>query len=165
MRRQCLAERFLDVPGQDLKLGHIVIDHEDRELRDLIRSCTERIEGLDQSSQEALAAYLRRRQVNAQPLFAMTRSSILDLDSMTSNETIIFCPANHSPPIVVAPYPGAPGYEAVAMCLAPPEVRARTEGSLRGGLRCEFDVCLALARSGQESASMARRLLLLAAQI
>jgi DNA-binding transcriptional MerR regulator len=86
-------------------------------------------QGLDQTSQEALAAYLRRRQVNALPLFAMTRSSsILDLDCMTSNETIIFCPANHNPPITVAPYPGAPGYEAVAMCLAPPEVRARTEG-------------------------------------
>jgi hypothetical protein len=28
----------------------------------------------------------------------------------------------------VAPYPGAPGYEAVATCLASPEVRARNEG-------------------------------------
>lgn len=27
-----------------------------------------------------------------------------------------------------APYPGTPGYEAVATCLASPEVRARTEG-------------------------------------
>ena len=38
------------------------------------------------------------------------------------------CPANHSPPTLVAPYPGAIGYEAVATCLATPEVRARTEG-------------------------------------
>jgi hypothetical protein len=31
-------------------------------------------------------------------------------------------------PSRVAPYPGAPGYEAVATCLASPEVRARTAG-------------------------------------
>jgi hypothetical protein len=37
-------------------------------------------------------------------------------------------PANHSPPICVAPFPGASGYEAVATCLAAPEVRARTAG-------------------------------------
>jgi hypothetical protein len=36
--------------------------------------------------------------------------------------------ASLSPPFRVAPYPGAPGYEAVATCLASPEVRARTEG-------------------------------------
>jgi hypothetical protein len=45
-----------------------------------------------------------------------------------ANEAIILCPANHSPPTRVAPYPAAPGYEAVATCLASPEVRARTEG-------------------------------------
>jgi hypothetical protein len=28
----------------------------------------------------------------------------------------------------VLPYPGAPGYETVASCLAAPDVRARTEG-------------------------------------
>jgi hypothetical protein len=44
------------------------------------------------------------------------------------SEAIIFCPANHSPPISVVPYPGARGYEAVAICLASPEVRARTDG-------------------------------------
>ena len=44
------------------------------------------------------------------------------------DETIILCPANHSPPTSVAPFPGAPGYEAAATCLASPEVRARTEG-------------------------------------
>jgi hypothetical protein len=45
-----------------------------------------------------------------------------------TDEVIILCPANHSPPMQVAPYPGAPGFEAVATCLASPEVRARTEG-------------------------------------
>jgi hypothetical protein len=34
-----------------------------------------------------------------------------------------------SPPTRVAPYLGAPGYEAVATCLASPEVRARTARS------------------------------------
>jgi len=47
---------------------------------------------------------------------------------MGADEAIILCPANHSPPTRVAPYPGAPGFEAVATCLASPEVRARTEG-------------------------------------
>ena len=45
-----------------------------------------------------------------------------------STAAIILCPANHSVPTRVAPYPGAPGYEAVATCLASPDVRARTEG-------------------------------------
>ena len=45
LRRQRLAEHFLDGLGQHLKLGHIVIDHEDRELGDLIRPGAERIEG------------------------------------------------------------------------------------------------------------------------
>jgi DNA-binding transcriptional MerR regulator len=87
-------------------------------------------QGLDQATQEALIIYLRQRaKVGARPLFLMTRSSsILDLEAMGSDETIILCPANHSPPIRVAPYPGAPGYEAVMTCLATPEVRARTAG-------------------------------------
>ena len=56
---------------------------------------------------------------------------------MGPNELIILCPANHSPPSFVAPYPGAPGYEAVATCLATPEVRARTDGviAMRPGNR------------------------------
>ena len=67
--------------------------------------------------------------LGARPLFLLTRSSaILDLAAMGPDEAIIFCPANHSPPISVAPYPGAAGYEAVATCLASPDVRARTEG-------------------------------------
>ncbi|MBN9277934.1 MAG: hypothetical protein J0I57_09925, partial [Hyphomicrobium sp.] len=61
--------------------------------------------------------------------FLLTRSDlILDLESAGADESIILCPANHSPPRLVVPYCGAPGYEAVATCLAPPDVRARTEG-------------------------------------
>jgi DNA-binding transcriptional MerR regulator len=86
-------------------------------------------QGLDQATQEALIAHLRRRAPDARPLFFLTRSNaILDLDAVGSNEAIIFCPANHNPPTFVTPYPGAPGYEAVATCLASPEVRARTHG-------------------------------------
>lgn len=85
--------------------------------------------GLDQATQEALIASLRRRGPAARPLFFLTRSSaILDLEAVGADEAIILCPANHSKPTRVAPYRGAPGYEAVATCLASPEVRARTEG-------------------------------------
>jgi len=88
-------------------------------------------QGLDQATQEALIAWLRRRGTGAKPLFLLTRSSaILDLALIGEDEAIILCPANHSPPSRVAPYPGAPGYEAVATCLASPEVRARTEGTI-----------------------------------
>jgi len=86
-------------------------------------------QGLDQATQEALIAHLRRRGPGARPLFLLTRScAILDLAAVGAHEAIILCPANHSPPTRVAPYPGTPGYEAVATCLASPEVRARTEG-------------------------------------
>lgn len=86
-------------------------------------------EGLDKATQEALIAHLRRRGPQAPPLFFLTRSSsILDLEAVGAGETIIFCPANHSVPLCVAPYPGTPGYEALASCLASPEVRARTAG-------------------------------------
>ena len=86
-------------------------------------------DGLDEGSQEALMAYLRKRGPAARPLFLLTRScAILDLAAVGPDEKIILCPANHSPPIQVAPWPGAPGYEAVATCLASPEVRARTKG-------------------------------------
>jgi DNA-binding transcriptional MerR regulator len=85
-------------------------------------------QGLDKDTQEALIARLRGRGPG-RPLFLLTRSSsILDLDAMAEDEQIILCPANHSPPTVVRPYPGFPGFEAVASCLASPEVRARTEG-------------------------------------
>ena len=87
-------------------------------------------QGLDQATQEALITHLRQRaRLGARPLFLMTRSSaILDLAAMGPQECIILCPANHSPPMRVAPYPGAAGYEAVMTCLATPEVRARTAG-------------------------------------
>ncbi|VVD59077.1 MerR family transcriptional regulator [Pandoraea anhela] len=84
-------------------------------------------QGLDQSSQEALMIHLRQRaKMGGRPLFLMTRSSaILDLAAVGPDEAILLCPANHSPPSRVVPYPGAPGYEAVATCLASPEVRER----------------------------------------
>jgi len=86
-------------------------------------------QGLDQATQEALAAYLRLGTREGRKLILLTRStSILDLDDVGGSEAIIYCPANHSSPIRVAPYPGSPGYEAVATCLASPEVRARTAG-------------------------------------
>lgn len=86
-------------------------------------------QGLSPATQEALGAFLRRRGPTAPPLFLLTRSTaILDLTAAGPETAILLCPANHSPPLLVAPYPGAPGYEAVATCLAAPEVRARTEG-------------------------------------
>src|ERR1700727_67896 len=86
-------------------------------------------QGLERLTQEALIASLRRRGSQCRPLFFLTRSSsILDLDAVGDDESIILCPANHSPPTNVRPYPGFPGFEAVATCLASPEVRARTEG-------------------------------------
>lgn len=85
--------------------------------------------GLDEASQQALIAHLRRRDAAGRPLFLLTRScAILDLASVGAHEAIIFCPANHSAPTRVAAHHGAPGYEAVATCLASPEVRARSEG-------------------------------------
>ena len=86
-------------------------------------------QGIDEASQLALIAHLRRRGGDARPLFLMTRSNaILDLASVRTDESILLCPANHAPPMYVAAYPGAPGYETVASCLSPPDVRARTEG-------------------------------------
>ena len=86
-------------------------------------------QGLDKATQEALITWLRRRGSECRPLFFLTRSSsILDLDAVGDDESIILCPANHSPPTNVRPYPGFPGFEAVATCLASPEVRARTQG-------------------------------------
>lgn len=83
---------------------------------------------LDQSTPAALIACLRQRARagGMRPLFLLTRSSaMLDLSAVGPDEAIILCPANHSPPARVAPYPGAPGYEAVATCLASPATRAR----------------------------------------
>ena len=88
-------------------------------------------EGLDETTQEVLIARLRRGASELRPLFLLTRSSsILDLDAVGDDESILLCPANHSPPIIVRPYPGFPGFEALASCLASPEVRARTHGMI-----------------------------------
>lgn len=88
-------------------------------------------DGLDEATQAALIAYLRRRGSQARPLVLMTRSNaILDLAAVGPGEAAIYCSANHSPPIGVALLPGAAGYEALAMCLAPPQVRARTHGMI-----------------------------------
>lgn len=84
-------------------------------------------QGLDQAAQDALAGRLRSRGAAARPLILMTRSSILlDPTEVGPDEAILFCPANHSPPMFVVA--GGPGFEAMASCLATPEVRARTEG-------------------------------------
>jgi DNA-binding transcriptional MerR regulator len=84
---------------------------------------------LDPATQEALATWLRRRGPRARPLLMLTRSSVLlDLAAAGAEETILYCPANHSPPLVVAPHRGAEGFEAVATCLASPDVRMRTAG-------------------------------------
>jgi hypothetical protein len=86
-------------------------------------------DGLDAPTQEALICVLRRHAGQARPLMFLTRSSsILDPELVGPDETIILCPANHSPPMFVAPHCGAAGYEALTTCLATPAVRARTEG-------------------------------------
>jgi len=86
-------------------------------------------QGLDEATQAAVAAWARNRRPEAGPLLAMTRSTaMLDLAAVGPDEAIILCPANHAPPLRVAPWPGSPGYEAVATCLAAPGVRARTAG-------------------------------------
>lgn len=84
-------------------------------------------DGLGRATQEALMNLLRRRlRARAAPVIAMTRSSsILDLSRVGPGETIVYCPANHSVPLVVLPFPGAVGYEPLTSCLATPEVRAR----------------------------------------
>lgn len=86
-------------------------------------------DGLAEATQVAVIAYLRASLSTLPRLMLMTRSSaVLDLAAVRVDETIILCPANHSPPSLVAPYPGAPGYEAVETCLAAPDVRARSAG-------------------------------------
>lgn len=86
-------------------------------------------QGLDGPSQAAMIAHLRRRARRAGPIFATTRSRvILDPDDARPDEEIVFCPANHDPPMRIAPFAGAPGFEAMASCLGTPVARARTEG-------------------------------------
>jgi DNA-binding transcriptional MerR regulator len=87
-------------------------------------------QGLDRAAQEAVALRLRARS-SQRPLIMLTRSSsMLDLMAVDAGETVILCPANHAPPTIITPTPGAGGYEAVATCLASPEVRARTAGTI-----------------------------------
>ena len=88
-------------------------------------------EGLGAATQTALMAHLRLRGTASRALILMTRSSlILDLDALQPTEVVILCPANHSVPLRVVPHPGGQGYEAVATCVAPPDVRARTAGTV-----------------------------------
>ena len=94
-------------------------------------------QGLDAVTQETLIGFLRRRAPYAKPMIFLTRSSaILDLDTVGANEAIILCPANHSPPFLVTPCRGAAGFEALAMCLATPDVRARLELRPTGAAAC-----------------------------
>lgn len=91
-------------------------------------------EGLDAGTQQALIAFLRRCGPEAKPLFFLTRlSAILELDAVGADESITLCPANHSPPIRVMPYPGAPGYEALATCLLRQTCVRVREALSRGG--------------------------------
>lgn len=85
--------------------------------------------GLDHGSQAALISYLRRRWQPSRSIYLMTRSSVvLDLQDDETVEPILYCPPNHSPPIIVQPIAGSFGYEAVSTCLASPDVRARSAG-------------------------------------
>jgi len=87
-------------------------------------------QGLDRATQQALVAHLRQRAPESASLFLLTRSNaILDLSLVGPHEAIILCPANQSAPMLVVPHPGEPGYESVSMCLASPEICARTEST------------------------------------
>ncbi|WP_338821886.1 MerR family transcriptional regulator [Bradyrhizobium septentrionale] len=120
-----LADGAVQTPALTTLLAELEADGDAILVIDMIEH------GLDAASQEAVIAQLRRRGPDARPLFFLTRSSaILDLDAVGDDEAIILCPANHSVPVCVTPVPGAVGYEAVATCLASPEVRARTEGMI-----------------------------------
>jgi DNA-binding transcriptional MerR regulator len=124
---QALAWLYEDGATPSLALTALLAGLEDEAPAALVVDMVE--QGLDQPTQTAVIAHLRRRGPGARPIFLLTRScAILDLAAMGPEEAIILCPANHSPPSRVFPYPGSPGYEAVATCLASPEVRARTEG-------------------------------------
>lgn len=81
---------------------------------------------LDEPTQLALGAWLRRRGQGDVPLIVMTRSTaVLDLDAVADGHAIVYCPANHSPPFEVAPFSGTSGYESVANCLGTVEARER----------------------------------------
>lgn len=108
--------------------------------------------GLNAATQEALIADLRRRGPNARQLFFLTRSSaILDLYGVGADEAIILCPANHSPPSRVIPYPGVSRYAAVATCLASPEVRAHRRSLCAAAKLMMVTSGRAVARSRDQS--------------
>ena len=86
-------------------------------------------DNLDEATQLALGAWLRRRGGEDVPLVVMTRSSaILDLEAVSLGHAILYCPANHSMPFEVLAVPGTVGFESVENCLGTPEARARTAG-------------------------------------
>jgi Predicted transcriptional regulators len=88
-------------------------------------------QGLDETTQSALVAWLRRRGPDAVPVVLMTRSTaILDLGAVRPEEVILYCPPNHAPPRSVLPFAGAAGHAEVAACLATPAVRRRTQGMM-----------------------------------
>lgn len=104
-----------------------VLAHSERQIMviDLIEH------GLDAVSQKAVGELLRQRRAGLPPLFVMTRSTaILDLEHLGPDTALLLCPANHSPPMLVPPHAGAAGHEVLASCLASPQVRARTEGTV-----------------------------------
>lgn len=121
--------RLLAAQGADLSpaLTALVLAVEASRAAILVIDMVE--QGLDQATQQVLRRYLRGRPFGGRPFFLLTRSSsILDLSDVSADETILYCPANHDMPMIVAPRKGARGYEAVATCLATPAVRSRTEG-------------------------------------
>lgn len=86
-------------------------------------------EGLCDATQRALIARLRFKLGQKRALFLMTRSSsILDIELARADESVFYCPANHSPPFRAELHPGGQGYEAVTTCLAAPAARTRTAG-------------------------------------
>lgn len=129
-RVDAASERLVaDGAEASAALTALLCELEDAGITPLVIDMVE--QGLSEATQEALVAQLRRRGPAARPLILMTRSNaVLDLAAVGPDEAILYCPANHSPPIRVAAHPGAPGYETLASCLAPPEVRARTEGMI-----------------------------------
>jgi DNA-binding transcriptional MerR regulator len=102
---------------------------------------------LDDATQRAVMRELRGW--GGMPLVLMTRSTaILDLAAAKASDLIIYCPANHSVPMQVAPRKGAAGIEAVSTCLASPAVRART---------ADVIACRARPSDGAATGASARR--------
>lgn len=110
-------------------VGAMVVDSQTPCVLDLVEY------GLDEPTQLALGAWLRRRGAGERPLVVMTRSNvILDLEAVTRGHAIIYCPANHTLPYEVLAIAGTPGLECVAQCLGSVEARARVATPLRSHL-------------------------------